>query len=412
MHGAGIKMATTVDRDFPALLDVTRLLSRVGRGPHTGIDRVEYAYLRWCLNTSADLWGFARVAGGFVLLDRDGLTTFLRKINEEEPWGKRDLRARIGVKTPSARGAAEADSRRLAIARPHSLADVPGVVMSDGLRYLNVGHANIREETLTAASQVGLRSVVFLHDAIPLEFPQFQTKESVEKFQAKFKKVAQYADVVITNSNSSADSLKRHGIGATATLSAVHLGINAERSETRQPCLNRPYFVAVSTIEPRKNYDLLLTIWEELGDTAPILHVIGRRGWAKQDLFRRLDKLVQIGTVIEHAHMEDAQLWPLLSGAQALLFPSFAEGFGLPGLEAAALGTPVVCGDLAIHRELLGAYPVYVSTQDRYLWKQRIIELSEQNLDDLREKCETSRPDIPTWDAHFGCVNQVIMDAQ
>lgn len=412
MHGAGIKMATTVDRGFPALLDVTRLLSRVGRGPQTGIDRVEFAYLQWCLNTSADVWGFARVAGGFVILDRDGLSTFLRKLNEKEPWGKRDLRARIGVKTPPARGAAEADLRRLAIARPHSLADVPSAVMSDSLRYLNVGHSNMREETLAVANQVGLRSVIFLHDAIPLDFPEFQTVKSVEKFKAKFAKVAQYADVVITNSNISADSLRRHGIGRNATLSAVHLGIDSDGSALPQRDNKRPYFVAIGTIEPRKNYDLLLTIWEEFGDTAPTLHVVGRRGWAPPELFRRLDKLVQAGTVIEHAHLDDAQLWPALSGAQALLFPSFVEGFGLPGLEAAALGTPVVCGDLAIHRELLNAYPVYVSTQDGYLWKQRIIELAEQNLDDLRAKCGANRPDIPTWDAHFACVNQVIMDAQ
>lgn len=405
-------MAITTDRGFPALLDVTRLVSRVGRGPQTGIDRVEYAYLKWCLNTSADVWGFARVAGGFVLLDRDGLTTFLRRLDEKEPWGKRDLRARLGVKTPSARGAAEADLRRLSIARPQSLADVPDVVMSDDLRYLNVGHSNIREETLAAASQVGLRNVVFLHDAIPLDFPEFQTVDSVENFRAKFARVARYADIVITNSYASVASLKRHGIDTTATLSAVHLGIDAKGLNSPQQDHNRPYFVAISTIEPRKNYDLLLKVWEELGDTAPILHVVGRRGWAEPDLFHRLDRLVQGGTVIEHAHMDDAQLWTLLSGAQALLFPSFVEGFGLPGLEAAALGTPVVCGDLAIHRELLNAYPVYVSTQDRYLWKQRIIELAEQNLDDLRAKCAANRPDIPTWDAHFARVNQVIMDAQ
>ena len=411
MLGVGTKMATTADRDFPVLLDVTRLTSRVGRGAPTGIDRVELAYLEWCLATSEDLWGFARVAGGFVLLDRAGLASFYSKIIGDEAWGTKDIRARIGLRTPAARGAAESDLRRLAIGRPVDLLEAVQSISEPGLKYLNVGHSNLRAETLGIGRQKTFQTIIFLHDAIPLDHPEFQTAESVKKFKAKAELVKRGSDLVITNSEASADRLVHHGICDASAVHGVHLGVMAEQANLIKEDQNRPYFVVLGTIEPRKNHELLLDIWEELGPAAPRLHVVGHRGWADPNLFRRLDQLVVKGCIEEHSNLADHELWPLISGAQALLFPSHAEGFGLPTLEAAALGTPVVCGDLAIHRELLGAYPVYLDTRDRYRWKQRIIELAEQNLDVLRAQCANNRPNIPTWEAHFERVNQVIMGA-
>jgi hypothetical protein len=54
-------------------LDITRTLSRVGRGPSTGIDRVETAYIQGLIRRETNLSGFARTASGYALLDRTGL---------------------------------------------------------------------------------------------------------------------------------------------------------------------------------------------------------------------------------------------------------------------------------------------------------------------------------------------------
>jgi len=95
MQGGGTKTGIKADRDFKALLDVSRLISRVGYGPHTGVDRVELAYLEWCLSTDEELYGLARVAGGACLLDRDGLTQVHEKLTGAKNWGRRDLRGLI-----------------------------------------------------------------------------------------------------------------------------------------------------------------------------------------------------------------------------------------------------------------------------------------------------------------------------
>jgi glycosyltransferase involved in cell wall biosynthesis len=78
-----------------------------------------------------------------------------------------------------------------------------------------------------------------------------------------------------------------------------------------------------------------------------------------------------------------------------------AEGFGLPPLEAAALGTPVIAGDLAVTKELLGDYAVYLPLEDRYPWQHKIEERTE-NPGRLRGQGMGRA--LPAWEDHFNRV--------
>ncbi len=410
-------MATTTARSFPVLLDITRLTSRVGRGPHTGIDRVELAYLKWCLSTEPDLWALAKVAGSYVLLDRAGVQAFLDRVTGATPWGGRDLRAVVGLKTPSPRGAAESDLRRLA-RHQGALSDLTAsfktLAAADAV-YLNTGHSNISEPLFEALKGAGLKVVTFLHDLIPLELPDLQRRGSVPKFDQKVATIARRSNLVITNSKLSEDAIKAEvkRRSERVPVTYAHLGIDVHDIALNGKTQVRPYFLTIGTIEPRKNQTLLLDIWEELErdlpeSEMPELHIIGQRGWVSEDVITRLDNLKSNPCIHQHENMNDAALWLLLANAHALLFPSIAEGFGLPSLEAAALGTPVICGDLAIHRELLGDFPVYVDLQDRYLWKKTIIEHAGTERSSLRNACADLKPQIPSWDAHFARVNHAV----
>lgn len=70
-------------------LDLSRLVSRVGRGPWTGVDRVEAAYARELLTREAPLFGLVRTSMGFVLLDRGGggVQALWDRLTGVEPWG-------------------------------------------------------------------------------------------------------------------------------------------------------------------------------------------------------------------------------------------------------------------------------------------------------------------------------------
>jgi glycosyltransferase involved in cell wall biosynthesis len=157
--------------------------------------------------------------------------------------------------------------------------------------------------------------------------------------------------------------------------------------------------VALGTIEPRKNHALLFDIWELHKDgEIPPLHVIGAKGWADQELFAQMDRLIARNLVIHHPNLSDPAAMGLLAGAQALLFPSLAEGFGLPPLEAAALGVPVIANDLPVLREVLGDLAVYLDVTDRYSWQQAILAVSQNGGATQNH----FRP--PTWPQHFKTV--------
>jgi glycosyltransferase involved in cell wall biosynthesis len=161
----------------------------------------------------------------------------------------------------------------------------------------------------------------------------------------------------------------------------------------------QPYFVAVGTIEPRKNHALLLQVWADLaGRTSPVpeLYIVGKRGWNNTAVLAQLDALLPESPIKILPNLPDAAVLALVQGARALLFPSFAEGYGLPPIEAASLGTPVICADLTVIREVMADFPVYLSPTDSYSWVETIILLSG----DVRGN-QSKRFDPPTWENHF-----------
>jgi glycosyltransferase involved in cell wall biosynthesis len=158
--------------------------------------------------------------------------------------------------------------------------------------------------------------------------------------------------------------------------------------------LNKPYFVMLGTIEPRKNHALLLDLWPDLGPAPPTLVICGSRGWRNDAVFARLD--AHPPGILERPSLPDAAVTALLANARALLFPSFAEGYGLPLLEAAALGTPIICSDLPITHELLGPVATYIDANNPVGWLREIRNAAKKPR--LRPETRLVPPD---WWSHF-----------
>ncbi len=400
----------------PVCLDVTRLVSRVGAGPHTGIDRVELAYLRGLLDRDADVFGFARTATGFVLLDRTGMTGLKVRIEGSVPWGGPDIFARLSRRISPARRAAEADLRRLArdTAMRGGATRLLGRALAPGALFLNVGHSNLSPEVARAIRRVpGASFVVMIHDTIPLRLPETQRPGASERFRARLA-VAATADAILCPSQSERVHVEEALAEAPwrPPVHVAHLGIDRpEALPTRQSPLVReghPTFVTVGTIEARKNHALLLDVWDHLASQTPPgempdLCIVGRRGWNDPDLFRRLDRHAgKTGPVREYGDLTDAERTALVAASRALLFPSRAEGFGLPPLEALALGVPVVCAPLPVYRELMGDLPVYAAEDDMYLWADIVRRMvSQGRAKSSEQETRAGCPDLPTWQDHL-----------
>lgn len=376
------------------------------------MDRVELAYLRHLLSLDHPIFGLARTRLGYVLLDRAGMAQLLARLEGRTPWGAPDRLSKISRNLSEARRRCESDLRRLAMARclPARLSHMLHRHLPAELTYFNVGHSNLTDRVLSAVSQATNTQVgVFIHDTIPLDYPIYQRPGTVDKFARMLKRVAVWADWIICNSHQTARDLERH-LSAdqfTAQTLVAHLGIDLSKPGMDWPKppgfdLDRPYFVTLGTIEPRKNHALLLNLWQELAkdrmSPMPQLLICGARGWQNEAVFARLDTDPQMGVdIFELPGLHDEEVACALQSSAGLLFPSYAEGFGLPAVEAAALGVPVLCGNLPVFREFLYDFPFYAPIEQLYAWKVQIVEMVAD-----RQAGRTKQPLAPpNWDTHF-----------
>lgn len=374
----------------------------------TGIDRVELAYMQHLLMRPEPLFGLVRTALGFVLLDRAGMWGVADRAVGQVPLGRADVLGLLTQRHLPQRVRAEADARRLSMARclPHRLGALLRRALPGGTAYINVGHANLSARVVQAVrSRPGWRIVVMLHDTIPLDHPQFCDARVTRAFAEKLRLVSTYADQVIHSAKCTRQQTEGHLARAGRIPSGVTapLGVVLATPDARTlGQIKDPYYVALGTIEPRKNISLLVDIWtclQEGPDPVPHLYIVGHRGWADPALFQALDALVATGAVTMRHDLGDAAVSALLHGAQALLFPSFAEGYGLPPIEAAALGIPVLTGKLPVVVERLGDYPVYLDTSDVYTWAKTINQQMKHRTQGRDAGRHYRIP--PTWADHF-----------
>ncbi len=360
------------------VLDISRLLSRAGEAVPTGIDRVELAWAEHLLAHEAHRLDFAAIhpLGASGRLPFAAASRFVKALSRA--WSGEVSKVR-----PAELG------RRLL----HGLL-VPrrrrAQGQAGGGTYLLLSHQNLdRPRVLQAAlARHDARLAAMVHDLIPLDYPEYCGLRQPARHGKRIDTVARLAHAVIVPSRAVREGLvARLALRGVAT--PVHVVPNGVHFATLAAAAScgpggadaaptHPYFVCLGTIEPRKNHALLLAVWRRLaatlGAAAPHLVLIGRRGWDCEHVHRLIDRTPGLrGLVHEHNSLADGEVVRLLRGARALLYPSFAEGFGLPVAEALALGVPVICSDIPPHREVGGDAPVYLDPTDGPGWEAAVV---------------------------------------
>jgi glycosyltransferase involved in cell wall biosynthesis len=400
------------------LFDLSRLVSRAGRETPTGIDRVELAYAEHLIAGSARLCFTALTdTGRFGVLPRAAAEDYVGCIagiwRGHGASSQQISRARRLART--LRLEALLRGGRTLQARLRDGAEKPV--------YLLVSHHHLDKYGVIARLKQRARVafVCLIHDLIPIEFPEYALPGQDAKHRRRIETAAALADAVIVNSRVTRDAFRPYlvGAGRTAPVLVAPFGFDLPAgSADGAPPLNAPYFVCVSTIEARKNHLLLLNLWRQLadglGDAVPRLVLIGQRGWETESAIDMLERCPALrGVVLERNNLPDAEVAQLLKGAQALLLPSFAEGFGFPLVEALALGVPVLCSDLAALRENGAGVPEYFDPLDGLGWRAAVLDyslpVSSRREAQLRRLAGWTPP---SWEGHFASVEALIAEAR
>lgn len=267
---------------------------------------------------------------------------------------------------------------------PHRLASY-GVPI--GAKYLNVGQIGLAMPGFFKwlDKRIDVATAMMIHDAIPILYPDMVGKTAPGHHRQMIRTAATRADGFIFNSAYTRDSVQsvvrdmgRHSL--TAFVRPLPLPAAFETVDTGIAALaGIRYFVAVSTVEPRKNHELLLRVWQRLvdkGGDLPRLVIVGSLGRQAEEILKPLSANPALAAcVFPVAGLSSRALASLMLGATGVLCPSLAEGFGLPLLEAIAMGVPAIASDIPAHRELANATTRLLPTDDAAAWEQAISAL-------------------------------------
>lgn len=221
------------------------------------------------------------------------------------------------------------------------------------------------------------RAVLTIHDLIALRHPEWAPPGAVALCRAVAALAPRAAHVIVDSETVRDELLALSPRVKPERVTAVPLGVvaadfsRAVPAETvadvrRRHAVQRPYFLAVSSIEPRKNLTAALRAYDllcERGYADHDLRIIGERA-GPQPGFDALLQRPRAGTVHLTDRVSEDDLVVLLQQAEGFLFLSLAEGFGLPVLEAFAAGCPVVAANVAPVSEVAGEAALVVDPRD------------------------------------------------
>lgn len=238
----------------------------------------------------------------------------------------------------------------------------------------------------------GIPVLASLMDAIPLSHPEWVSAHLRWLKNTLWKKSAQWADHIITISEFSKIEIVKHFGVPPERISVIPLGVDHQYSQALAPNviqqvlhqfnLQRPFFLCVGTLQPRKNIERAVAAFQALPKHVQSefdLIIVGRNGWGVEALIEQLQNQPANSHIKWLGSVAQTHKLALLQAATSLVFPSLLEGFGLPMLEAFASGTPVISSNTTSLPEVSAGAALEVNPTDTEALMQAMLEVAEQS---------------------------------
>lgn len=254
----------------------------------------------------------------------------------------------------------------------------------------------------------GLKIVAICQDLIPLTHPQFfQSGEFVARYRRYVDFLLRDADLLIVHSNAVRAALEAEAkrcdlpplpIGLVPLGSDIARDVAGRAPVTHPPLDPGGFVIAVSTIQSRKNFDLLYCVWRKFADDGrrdvPKLVLVGAPGFGGAALLQEIagDPRIKENIMVLH-DADDAELAWLYRHCRFTLYPSFAEGWGLPVSESLAYGKPCLASNTTSLPEAGAGLAVHLDPLDFEAWHDTVLAWS---MDD-RVLAEMTRNIVTTY---------------
>ncbi len=226
-------------------------------------------------------------------------------------------------------------------------------------------------DTLRWFRRHGVRTAYVVYDLLPILMPECFFPGATETY-SRWLGTVREADALVSISRSVRDELAawlaaNPAPAPSPALGWFHLGADLDGVEPRDDQLDlshRPRFLMVGTLEPRKRHEQVLDAFELLwADGVDVeLVIAGRNGWMVEALIERLHKHAEAGGRLQWLPgLSDEELATWYRTSSALIAASSGEGFGLPLIEAAHFGLPIIARDIPVFREVVGEHASWFS---------------------------------------------------
>lgn len=216
-------------------------------------------------------------------------------------------------------------------------------------------------------------TAVTVHDTLFESHPQFFTKGFALRSKVLIRQSARKSALVFTVSEfSRREIVSRYEIAESRTTTIAngvdcarfHPGMDGDDAVRELGLEPGAYLLTVGRLEPRKNHAGLLRAYSRLAGPRPRLAIVGQRDFGYQELFELIETLGIKNDVSLFESIDDALLPALYRHALAFVYPTWAEGFGMPVLEAMASGVPVLTSNMTALPEVAGDAAVYFDPSD------------------------------------------------
>ncbi len=222
-------------------------------------------------------------------------------------------------------------------------------------------------------------SVATIHDIGYRYFPDAHPPRQLKYLEWSTRHNATISHHIIADSEATKADLGRFYAIPPEKVTVLYPGVDPLLAQVRDEekitavchkyAIARPYFLFLSTLQPRKNLARLVQAYAQSGaaqgDASPQLVLAGNAGWLSAPIMAEIENhRAAAHNIITPGFIADEDKAALLSGAMALLYPSLHEGFGFPLLEAQACGTPVLTANASSLPEVAGDSALFVDPLD------------------------------------------------